>query len=871
MTVELICVGSELLSGDVVNTNASYISEKLREFGHNLYRIYTVDDNKERLSEQIVQSLGRCDVLILTGGLGPTADDITKETTCSVLGIPLVENELCLNHLENYYKAINKKPPENNFKQTLAPEDAIILPNKLGTACGIIIEYSGKQIILLPGPPKELIYMFENYVTPYLKNMVHHSIVTHTLNIFGMGESAVETLIRPLCEKENPFVATYCSNNECSVKITATADDMQTAKNICSKTMNQIKELLGDCVYGIDSDGLANEVVDALRSSGLKISTAESCTGGMLSESLTSVPHSSEVVEIGILAYSNRIKHEALSVPRDVLEESGSISSETAMYLAKNVRILSDSDIGVGITGNAGPGASDGKPVGLVYVAIADRTKYFVKKLKLPALYDREKIRSYATLTALDLVRKYVACRPSTLPGMVTFDSEFHFDEDEPEIKTPAIIEQNENFAVFETDHDKEDTVVEKPEDNSICVFAQEDMTDSEETDKEKPKVSFFSKFGSAVRNMLPKKNNRVVDVLVKIIAIISSLCLVVSSAALINHFAFEYSQRNIIEDAREDFEYDNQTLNSQTQQYSIFDSLITQNPDVRAWISISNTNVNNPVYQSDDNDYYLKHNMLKKKSRYGALFFDYQNKISSDGNSKNLTIYGHNTSDKSMFGTLRYYRKLSFYKSNPIIKLKTLYDQSEYIIFAVMITNASAEDDNGHIYNYTRSEFSSDDDFMSWIAQANEKSFIDTGIAIQPDDEILTLSTCCYDFDNARFVIMAKKLQKDDAVPDVSKAKLNSNTRYPQAWYDKKGLDGYVNPDTESSKVSQPANNSAITPSADTTSDISSEQNSSSATVGSSSVVSSSSVISSSNANDSSATSSDASSVENSTSDTQQ
>lgn len=849
MNVELICVGSELISGDVVNTNASYISKKLRELGHESFRQFTVDDNRLRLSELIEQSVRRCDILILTGGLGPTADDITKETVCETLGIRLTENEKCRKHIENYFKNLNKVPTKNNYKQATAPEGAVIFPNDRGTACGIGIEQGDKRIIMLPGPPRELTHMFDTYVVPYLKKLNHHAIVTHTLNVFGLGESAIETIIKPFCEAENPVVATYCGNNECTVKITATADTEPEAEAICSKTMLKLKELLGDVVYGADSEGLANEVVNSLRVSGLKISTAESCTGGMLSQALTSVSHSSEVVEIGILAYSNRIKHEALSVPRDVLEENGAISPETAMYLAKNVRILSDSDIGVGITGNAGPSASENKPVGLVYIAIADKTKYFIKKLQLPSTYDRERIRSYATLTALDLVRRYVSARPFALPGMVSFDTEFVFEEDSKPAtavtssnESPKDFDPNMSFIVFEPE-DYED---ENAEETAIPAVTEPAAPTTEEPAAEsKNKKKPFANIAAALKRALPNRDDKAKDMIIKIVSIVALVGLILSSTVLIYHFAFENSQRQIIEEARESFDFDNGEINEATKQYSIFDELIAQNPDIRGWISISNTNIDNPIYQSDDNDYYLNYNMLKKKSRYGALFFDYNNNIELNNNSKNLTVYGHNTSDKSMFGTLRSYRSLKFYKQNPIIKLKTLYEQNDYAIFSIMITNASADDDNGYLYNFTRCEFSSDEDFMSWIAEAKERSLVNTGIEIQPDDEILTLSTCCYDFDNARFVVMAKKLSSDEPHPDVSGAKLNSNVRYPQAWYDEKGLEGYKKTESNSPASSSTSTSSEQSSSIDSSSVTSDESSSALSSSAVSSASSSSTTIS--------------------------
>lgn len=860
MNVELICVGSELLSGDVVNTNASYISKKLRELGHESFRQFTVDDNKYRLIEIINDSLRRCDVLILTGGLGPTADDITKETVCEALGLKLVENDICKRHIDEFFRSAGRTPTENNYKQATAPENAIIFKNDIGTACGMCIESDSKRIIMLPGPPRELTAMFENHIVPYLKALNHRAIVTHSLNVFGLGESAIETMISEYCGLDNPVVATYCGNNECVVKITATADTEPEAEGICRRTMLGIKEILGDNIYACDSLGMEHEVVNLLRKADLKISTAESCTGGMLSQALTSVPHSSDVVEIGILAYSNRIKHEALSVPLDVLEEKGAICAETAMYLAKNVRILSDSDIGVGITGNAGPTASENKPIGLVYVSIADSTKYYVKKLTLPSTYDREKIRSYATLTALDLIRKYVSARPYTMPGMVSFESDFSFEEEpakENEIFASAAVadskltfDPNMNFIVFDNENEDEvggtsaaeSDIVSEPTAEELTRFESTDMpeeiptenteeTVTEESTEKTKKAAIISILGK----IFPTKKDGIKDIILKLVSILAVIGLLVSSTVLISHFADESHQRAIINTARENFNFESEEKNEETGTYNVFDDLYSQNPDIKGWISISNTKVDNPIYQSSDakdKDFYLTHNMLKQKSRYGALYFDYNNHIEFENNSKNLTIYGHNMRDKSMFGSLSKFRDISFYKKNPIIKLKTLYEQNNYVIFATFIANAKAKDDNGYLYNYTLSQFESSEHFLSWIDEALERSLITTNIEIDENDEILTLSTCCYDFDDARFVIMAKKLDRSEAIPDVSSAIYNKNARYPQAWYDKRGLEGYKPvTDDPGSTPSTDENSSIVTDSSDeASSDTSSEEESSEA-----------------------------------------
>jgi len=782
MNAEILCVGSELLSGKVLNTNAQYIAKALGQLGHTCSRQLTVDDNKANIKELVKNSVHSCDLLIVTGGLGPTEDDVTKEAVCEALGLKLVENKICKKHLESYFNRLGKTPTANNFRQITAPEGATIFKNERGTACGIFIEHKGKKIILLPGPPKELTYMVDSYVVPVLKKYNSNAIVTHTVNVFGMGESAIETALQPIITSKNPVIATYCKENECEVSVTATAKTAEEAEKLCSTAIFNIKALLGDVVYGTDSDSLAHEVVNLLKKNGLKVATAESCTGGMLSQSLTSVSGASEVVEIGILAYSNRIKNEALSVPHDVLLEEGAISAETAMYLAKNVRILSGSDIGVGITGNAGPSASENKPVGLVYVAIADKERYYIKKLTLPASYGRDKIRSCATLWALDLVRKYTLAQPNGLDYMRSLEEDFFFDESEDTINATVPVG---NFAVFEVDKD--------------YVFDDDVYEPYEELTSEKQDLDVIIDIDSFVPaqkteplELLNKCKSFFMRHWKKCVCALIVLALIMSSSVLAGNFAHESHQIKLLENARKEFNFDSADTNKTSGIFSSFDALMKDNSDIKAWLTIGDTKIDNPVYQTNNNKYYQSHNMAKEKSRYGALFFDKDNTIKKDAASKNLTIYGNNTENGTMFGDLDLYHSLSFYKKNPTIKLKTLYSQNEYLIFAVFIANSRPQDDNGSVFNYTQSSFESYEEFSAFVQEARRRSLISVPIEFGEQDELLTLSTSSLEFENARFVVMAKRITADHESNAAALAVLNANAKYPQAWYDKNNLSGY-------------------------------------------------------------------------------
>ncbi|MBR6573301.1 MAG: class B sortase [Clostridia bacterium] len=537
----------------------------------------------------------------------------------------------------------------------------------------------------------------------------------------------------------------------------------------------------------------SEKTVRLLIEKGITISTAESCTGGLLSQAITSVSGASAIFEIGLAAYTNRIKHEALSVPVSVLQNDGAVSLKTAMYMAKNIVALSSSQLGVSITGNAGPSASEGKPVGLVYISIANEETFFVKKIQLPSQADRDTVRLSAVFNALELIYEYATSSPALLGRMVPYGEEFilydeenkydlgFFEQKEKSFKRLSINTLTEKDFLSEEEEEEEET---KPIIKITPVFLKIKEFFTVVIEKIKA-LNLKERF--TLKKKIDKK--KLVTFLIFAVAIAG---LLTSSFAITSHFVNESRQRAIVKEARKQWSFSEEKEDKSGELLS-FDSLQAQNNDIKAWISIDNTNINNPVYQTTDNSFYIDHNMQKEKSRYGALFFDHNNIITNSKASQNLTIYGHNMKDGSMFGTLQKYRKLDFYKSNPTFKLTTLYGQYEYRIFSVMVMNATSKDDNNYIYNFVASDFENQGVFESWIYEAQERSLITTTVDVKKNDDILTLVTCSEDFNNSRFVVMARKTRVNETEPvDVSGAKLNPNPRYPQAWYDKKGLKGY-------------------------------------------------------------------------------
>lgn len=411
-TAEILCVGTELLIGDIVNTNAAYISSRLAEMGISQYHQSVVGDNPERLSEALKTALGRSDLVITSGGLGPTYDDLTKETAAKLMGRDMHIDAESLEAIKTYFAKTGRVMSPNNEKQAHVPEGSVVFKNFNGTAPGIGIEdfANNKIIVMLPGPPRELEPMFANEVMPYLLKFTDSVFVSHNINIFGMGESSVEQALHGLMENsQNPTVAPYVNTGEVRLRVTARAKTNDECEKLCADMIEKILATeVGEYVYGVDANSLENALVQTLCEKKLTFASAESCTGGLVGKRVTDISGASEVYLGSIISYSNEVKEKMLGVPSDILEAHGAVSPETAAYMARGVREKLGADIAVSTTGIAGPGGgSVEKPVGLVYVAISSRLGETVTKLNIaPGRKVRDYVRYLAASNALSLARK---------------------------------------------------------------------------------------------------------------------------------------------------------------------------------------------------------------------------------------------------------------------------------------------------------------------------------------------------------------------------------------------------------------------------------------------------------------------------------
>lgn len=411
MVTELIAVGTEILLGNIVNTNSAYLSEKCAELGLAVYYQSVVGDNPDRMKSVIKTALDRSDVIILTGGLGPTEDDLTKEITAEVMGFPLVEDAHTRELMEAYLKEYEKNHPQrritkNNYKQTMVPEGAIVMDNHNGTAPGLIMEKKGKTAILLPGPPNEMVPMFEESVYPYLRKKQPEIIYSRMVKISGIGESQVAEEIQDLIDKQtNPTIAPYAKTGEVHLRVTAKAEDEKKCKEMIKPIVRELKKRFGKNVFATREDKTLEEaVVDLLKEKNMTLSLAESCTGGAVAARIVNVPGASDSLMCGYVTYTNRAKRKCLGVKKSTLNKEGAVSAKCAKEMAKGGAKAARTDVCLSVTGLAGPGGGTKEtPVGTVFMGCTCAGKTTTREFHFTG--NRSRIRGQAVAQALTFIR----------------------------------------------------------------------------------------------------------------------------------------------------------------------------------------------------------------------------------------------------------------------------------------------------------------------------------------------------------------------------------------------------------------------------------------------------------------------------------
>lgn len=416
MICEILCVGTELLLGDIVNTDGAYIARELAALGLSSYHQTVVGDNPERLREALLTALSRADLVVTTGGLGPTCDDITRDAAADAFGRKMFLDENVRADIEAFFERIGKPMTENNLRQAMVPEDATVFPNRWGTAPGLLLEGmiggNEKRIILLPGPPAECEPMFDAYVKPYLVNLSGKSIVSLNLHLYGLGESAAEAILRPIMEQsQNPTVAPYACEHEVRIRVTAMADTAEKAHAECREMADRLYETdIRPYIFAETEDpfemknAVVMTLIKKLREKDWTIATAESCTAGMIGARIGDIPGASDVFLGGVISYANEVKTGVLGVSEDTLRSVGAVSEKCAAEMADGARVRLGADIAVSVTGIAGPGGgTPEKPVGTVCFGVSTASGTYTETKHFSGKSDRAKIRRLTTMHAMML------------------------------------------------------------------------------------------------------------------------------------------------------------------------------------------------------------------------------------------------------------------------------------------------------------------------------------------------------------------------------------------------------------------------------------------------------------------------------------
>ncbi len=409
MNTEILCVGTELLLGDTVNTNASYICLKLAEVGIDCFYHSVVGDNSEKIKSGLDIALKRADLIIITGGLGPTDDDITMQSAADYFSKDLVFNEDAYQKVREFFESRNRKVPQKAKKQAYFPEGAEIIPNFTGTAPGVFWKINGKILIILPGVPDELYKMWETSIQEKLRSFSDSVLIKRFLKFFGIPEGTVGEKIKDLMALENPTVAPLVSDGQVNVRIVAKAATVQQAESSIKNIEKQVLQRIGEFFWGYDNDSLEKVVGQALAQKKLSVSVAESCTGGLISSRLTDISGSSSYIKLNLTTYSNEAKINTLKVNPELIDKYGAVSEPVAREMAENVRKYSKTDIGLGVTGIAGPaGGTPEKPVGLVYIGLSDKDRAVVHRVNINPEFERKVVKHRASQYALNFLRLFI-------------------------------------------------------------------------------------------------------------------------------------------------------------------------------------------------------------------------------------------------------------------------------------------------------------------------------------------------------------------------------------------------------------------------------------------------------------------------------
>lgn len=755
MKAEIISVGSQLLTGQQLNTNTQFISEELRTIGIDVSLQTSVRDSKRDLKAVLAAALGRSNIVIMTGGLGFKSDDITRDAVCELLSIEQKIDEPTYDKIKAYFFRKGEQAQEEYFRQAMIPVGSVAIKNDLGLSVGAILKSGNQCIVMLPGNPSELRAMFERSVVPFLKEMTGKTVVSKTVNVFGMTESIILKSLSDIVGRTSPTVSTFEADGKTDIFVSSCSDDFKTAIKEVDKTVEEIERRLGDVVYGIDEPSIHHAVVSELVANKLTVATAESCTGGLISKKITDISGASLCFEFGVTSYSDGIKNLILGVDEDTLRDFGAVSAETALQMAVGAMNTANSDFGISVTGYAGPASMLGEPIGLVFISVCNRETAWVKRFDLAVTgkETREQIRELASLNAFDMLRR-------VMNGYAIFNAQRL-----PVSEVPNSIESRESG--------KAKLIFSNPITKKAETSAAEQISYSaKDGDKPLKKKSF-------VANLLPNKEDKTAEKVRKCTFLAASLALVISLGYILSFF-IQINQNDRMYDKLSELKESKPSASLVYPKGYLdeFGILYGENKEIAGWIEIEDTKINYPVVQTTNNNFYLNHNFYKETERHGTPFMDSRN--NSYPLDFNTIIYGHNMkSDNQMFSELEKYYKgkdsLNYYRKHPIINFDTVYEKSQWKIFAVFTYNSNSKSSD---YFEFCDLFNPEDidEFEAFLHQVRRRSVFNIPVDVISSDKIVTLSTDCYDYEGQRLVVMARKVRtNEDSSVAVNSATYNS------------------------------------------------------------------------------------------------
>lgn len=588
-----------------------------------------------------------------------------------------------------------------------------------------------------------------------------------TISVTNIELNIIEKKLQAYKFAVNQHIALVKNGDTADIYVFTAAEDAISSKELCKATISEIFDLFGDDVFTDTLNSITNNTVNMLISKGIKIATAESCTAGLVSSAITSVPNSSSVFEIGISSYSNRIKNAALGVSKETLNLYGAVSPETAIEMAIGIKNLSSSDIGISVTGVAGPTKSEDKQVGTVYIALVDKNNAWVIKLDLSHLATRDAIRKKAAFEAIELLRRYLTCLPDVLPQGSPLSSPYILLNQQPVI----------------TDYSLKNTKISEIAETPLDYSYGSEQSEVDTLKKDNPLLSVKQFFADLKYDTASFFSNKNIKIIKRGFALLAALAILISSVSVFSYFIGKSNNDKIISEARSIWNSDIDHTdgdNSKT-----FQNLRKLNPDIAAWITIDNSKIDNPICHSDNNEYYKNHNLLGKRSSYGSLYFNSKVNLSPGSESRNLIIYGNTPKDGSMFSTIKSYKAFSYLQEHSTIKLFQDSSSLDYHILSVMITS-DVPQENGDNFSYLKTDFTDIDDMYYWIDEISQRSLYNT-IAIPSDkSQFITLVTDSNEFKNAKLVVIAF-YDPHLAMPEnyFTTLKVNPSPRYPKIWYD--------------------------------------------------------------------------------------